>query len=261
MPPAMQSILAAPHFHDEASAYAYVGARVWPDGRIRPYCGVIARSGPLKVKSNRMGLYKCYACRRLFSVKVGTVMESSHIPLHVCLQAMHLLTSNKKGISAKQLHRTLDITLKSAWFLAHRIREATKETRVLGDVGGPGEIVEADENYAGGKEANKHASKRQPHMHGGKDKAPVVALVERCGRAASYHVAHITAAGVRPLVMGAVSRQSGCTPTTRPCMRPSAGGLRRIKRLCTRPTSTCAAAYIPTAPDRCQPDQERNSWP
>src|SRR5204863_3293280 len=91
----MSSILSVPHFHDEAAAYTYVEARVWPDGRVCPHCGVIGSSGPLKGRSNRIGLYKCYACRKPFSVKVGTVMEASHIPMHVWLQAMHLMASSK----------------------------------------------------------------------------------------------------------------------------------------------------------------------
>src|SRR5665213_878127 len=120
----MPSVLSAPHLNDEAAAYAYVEARVWPNGRVCPHCGVVDRSGPLQGKSNRIGLYKCYACRKPFSVKVGTIFEASHIPMHVWLQAMFLVASSKKGISSHQLHRTLGITLKSAWFLSHRIREA-----------------------------------------------------------------------------------------------------------------------------------------
>jgi len=123
----MPSVLSAAHFHDEEAAYAYVEARVWPEGRVCPHCGVVERSGRLQGKSNRLGLYKCYACRKPFSVKVGTVMESSHIPMNVWLQAMHLIVSSKKGISAAHFHRTLGITLKSAWFLSHRIREAMTE--------------------------------------------------------------------------------------------------------------------------------------
>src|SRR3954462_6072441 len=117
------SVLSEPQYHNEEAAYAFVEANVWPNGRVCPHYGVVDKSGSLKGKSNRIGLYKCYACRKPFSVKVGTVMESSHIPLHVWLQAMHLMASSKKGISSNQLHRTLGITLKSAWFLSHRIRE------------------------------------------------------------------------------------------------------------------------------------------
>src|SRR4051794_24138419 len=110
------SALNRKHLHDEAAAYAFVEAHVWPDGRICPHCGVLGESGQLKGKSTRMGVYKCYACRKPFTVKVGTIFESSHIPLHKWLQAFYLLCSSKKGISTNQLHRTLEITLKAAWF-------------------------------------------------------------------------------------------------------------------------------------------------
>jgi transposase-like protein len=119
-----KSIFSAAHFNDEAAAYAYVEARVWPNGRVCPHCGVVDQSGALKGKTNRIGLYKCYACRKPFSVKVGTIFEASHIAMRDWLAAIHLIASSKKGISANQLHRTLGITLKSAWFLSHRIRAA-----------------------------------------------------------------------------------------------------------------------------------------
>jgi len=119
-----KSIFSAAHFNDEAAAYAYVEARVWKHGRSCPHCGVVERSGPLKGKSNRIGLYKCYACRKPFTVKIGTIFEDSHIAMRDWLTAIHLICSSKKGISSNQLHRTLGITLKSAWFMSHRIREA-----------------------------------------------------------------------------------------------------------------------------------------
>jgi transposase-like protein len=121
------SVLNQKHFHDEKAAYAFVEAHVWPDGRVCPHCGVLGESGPLKGQSTRIGVYKCYACRKPFTVKVGTVFEASHIKLHVWLQAIFLLSSSKKGMSANQLHRILGITLKSAWFLSHRIREAMRD--------------------------------------------------------------------------------------------------------------------------------------
>lgn len=141
----MGSVLDAKHFRDEAAAYKWVEARVWPNGRVCPHCGSVDDSGPLKGKSTRIGVYKCYAkeCRKPFTVKVGTIFESSHIKLHIWLQAMFLIASSKKGISSNQLHRTLGITLKSAWFLSHRIREAMKDNGAIfgGGFGG----VEADE--------------------------------------------------------------------------------------------------------------------
>ncbi len=146
----MGSVLDAKHFRDEAAAYKWVEARVWPNGRVCPHCGSVDDSGPLKGKSTRIGVYKCYAkeCRKPFTVKVGTIFESSHIKLHIWLQAMFLIASSKKGISSNQLHRTLGITLKSAWFLSHRIRLAMKETG--GGMFGSGfGGVEADETLQG----------------------------------------------------------------------------------------------------------------
>lgn len=146
----MGSVLDAKHFRDEAAAYKWVEVRVWPNGRVCPHCGSVDDSGPLKGKSTRIGVYKCYAkeCRKPFTVKVGTIFESSHIKLHIWLQAMFLIASSKKGISSNQLHRTLGITLKSAWFLSHRIREAMKDTS--GGMFGSGfGGVEADETLQG----------------------------------------------------------------------------------------------------------------
>ena len=122
----MASVLDQAHFKSEKAALAWVEKRVWPDGRVCPHCGVVEQSGPLKGKSTRLGTYKCYACRKPFTVKVGTIFEKSHIPMHLWLQAMFLIASSKKGISSNQLHRTLGVTLKTAWFMSHRLREAMK---------------------------------------------------------------------------------------------------------------------------------------
>src|SRR5438309_1541284 len=130
------SIFDASPLRDEKAAYAYVEARIWSNGRVCPHCGVVDRSGPLKGKSTRIGVYKCYACRKPFTVKIGTIFESSHIKLHVWLQAMHLLCSSKKGMSSHQLHRVLGVTLQTAWFLSHRIREAMAVLKVGGPLGG-----------------------------------------------------------------------------------------------------------------------------
>src|SRR4051812_26656250 len=123
----MPSVLTKRHFHDEATAYRFLEAHIWPDGRVCPHCGVVGESGALKGDSTRMGVYKCYACRKPFTVKVGTIFEASHIKLHLWLQAIFLLTSSKKGMSSNQLHRILGVTLKSAWFMTHRIREAMRD--------------------------------------------------------------------------------------------------------------------------------------
>ena len=113
----MPSVLSAVHFHSEEAAYRFVEARLWANGRPCPHCGVIDKIGPLKGKSTRIGLYKCYACRKPFTVKVGTIFEASHIKLHVWLQAMHLLCSSKKGMTSNQLHRILGVTLQDRMVL------------------------------------------------------------------------------------------------------------------------------------------------
>jgi transposase-like protein len=176
-----KSIFSAQQFNDEAAAYAFVEAHLWADGRVCPHCGVVGQSGALKGKSNRIGLYKCYACRKPFTVKVGTIFEASHIAMRDWLSAIHLICSSKKGISANQLSRTLGITLKSAWFMAHRIREAFKPTGRPAPFGGEGGFVEMDETYYGHK-------KDQPTGKGASHKHTVVALVERGGRMRSLYM-------------------------------------------------------------------------
>ena len=144
----MTSVLSAKHFHDEQAAYDYLEARIWTDGRSCPHCGVVERSSKMEGSSTRIGVYKCYACRKQFSVKVGTVFESSHVKLNIWLQAVALLSASKKGMSANQLHRILGVSLKTAWFMGHRIREAMRDGN-LAPMGGAGRIVEADETYFG----------------------------------------------------------------------------------------------------------------
>ncbi len=146
-----KSILSEEHFHNEEAAYRFVEKRVWPDGPTCPKCGERERVSKMRGKSTRIGTYKCYKCRKPFTVKIGTIFESSHIPLHLWLQAIFLMASSKKGISANQLHRTLGVTLKSAWFLAHRIREAMRSGS-FDPLGGTGKVVEADETYHGYRE-------------------------------------------------------------------------------------------------------------
>ena len=190
-----KSVLSADHFHDETAALAFIEARLWPHGPVCPRCGEAIRVGRLNAKGAKIGMCKCYVCRKPFAVTVGTVMESSHIPLHVWLQAMHLLCTSKKGISSNQLHRTLGITLKSAWFLSHRIREAMTEIHGIlpAPMGGEGSTVEADETYIGGKAANRAFKLIPP-------KQSVVALVERDGRVRSFHVPNVTADRLYPII-------------------------------------------------------------
>ena len=118
------SIFDASPLRNEPAAYAYVEARIWPNGRVCPHCGVVDKSGALKGKSTRIGVYKCYACRKPFTVKVGIIFEKSHVPMHIWLQAMHLMCSSKKGFSANQFCRVLGVDFKTGWFIGHRIRLA-----------------------------------------------------------------------------------------------------------------------------------------
>jgi transposase-like protein len=200
-----KSIFSAPQFNDEAAAYAYVEARLWATGRVCPHCGVVGESGALKGKTNRIGLYKCYACRKPFTVKVGTIFEDSHIAMRDWLAAIHLVCSSKKGISATQLHRTLGITLKSAWFLGMRIREAMGGEG-SGLLGGEGGTIEIDETYVGGKARNRH--KHQRGRGRGRDipKAPVFALVERGGAVRAFHVPTVSGANLAAIVQKNVAR-------------------------------------------------------
>src|SRR5437868_6035553 len=149
-----RSVLDEPRFRNETAAYRYVESVVWPNGRVCPHCGVIDQSGPLKGKRTRLGTYKCYACRKPFTVKVGTIFEKSHVPLHIWLQAMHLLCSSKKGFSANQFCRVLGVDFKTGWFIGHRIREAMRDD-VLPPLGGAGKIVEVDETYYGKREGTE----------------------------------------------------------------------------------------------------------
>ena len=193
-----KSIFSAPHFHDEAAAYAFVEAHLWADGRVCPHCGVVDRSAPLKGKSNRIGLYKCYACRKPFTVKIGTIFEASHIAMRDWLCAIHLICSSKKGISANQLARTLGITLKSAWFMGHRIREAMKPAGRPSPMGGEGGFVEMDEVYVG-------KSPSPTGLHARNQKNAVVSLVERGGGMRSLYMPALRKADVHDMVRHHVS--------------------------------------------------------
>jgi transposase-like protein len=197
-----KSIFSAPQFTDEAAAYAFVEAHLWPEGPVCPHCGVIGQAGRLQGKSNRPGLWKCYACRKPFTVKVGTIFEASHIQMRDWLTAIHMICSSKKGISANQLHRTLGITLKSAWFMAHRIREAFKPAEGQSPIGSGGRFVEMDETYYGQK-ADQPKDKR-----GSGRKHTVVALVERGGRLRSFHMPVMRKIDATDIVKHHVSRSA-----------------------------------------------------
>ena len=155
-----RSVLSALHFHNEDAAFEYFEKTLWPNGPFCPRCGATGdHVRRLRGKTTRKGLHKCYACRKPFTVRIGTIFESSHLPLNLWLQVIHLMCASKKGISTRQVQRMLQCSMKTAWFLTHRIREATKGGS-LGPLGGEGETVEADETFIGGKEANRRRRKR-----------------------------------------------------------------------------------------------------
>jgi len=195
------SYLNAPHLHDEAKAYAFVEALVWPQGRVCPHCGVVGESSAMKGKSTRIGAYKCYACRKPFTVKIGTIFESSHVKLHLWLQAIFLIASSKKGISSNQLHRTLGVTLKTAWFMSHRIREAMR-TGGLAPFGGGGGPVEVDETYFGMEPGKK---RKQGSAH----KMKVLSLVDRnSGKAKSFVVDNTKVSTVLPILKENIAKEA-----------------------------------------------------
>lgn len=178
----MASVFSAKHYHDEDAAFAYVEAALWPNGPVCSHCGETVRVGRMGGTATRKGLHKCYKCRKQFTVRQGTLFESSHVPLHVWLQAIYLIAGSKKGISSHQLARTLDVTVKTAWFLSHRIREAMREgdLALFGEDGG---AVEVDETYIGRKAGT-------PLPKGGwGHKMTVLGLIDRStGKSRFFHV-------------------------------------------------------------------------
>ena len=208
----MPSVLSDRHFHDEAAAYKFVEARIWPNGAVCPHCGGTDRNSPMKGKSTRIGTYKCYDCRKPFTVKIGTIFEASHVKLNLWLQAIFLMASSKKGISSNQLHRTLGVTLKTAWFMSHRLREAMREGG-LGPLGGNGLIVEVDETYYGPtKEKRTVTTSGRPFTKSGRsgvsNKRAILGLIERGGMVRTFHVASATKENVAKLVNENVSHES-----------------------------------------------------
>lgn len=175
--------LTNPIFTSEDAARAHFEALRWPNGPVCPHCGSVDSATALQGQSTRPGVYKCRECKKPFTATIGTLYERSHIPLHKWLLATHLLCGSKKSISVHQLYRMLGIgSYRTAWFMAHRIREGMCELNVAdsGPLGGENKVVEADETYVGGKTRNR------------KGKVPlkeaVVALVKRNGRVRSSHV-------------------------------------------------------------------------
>ena len=210
------SVLSRPYYHNEAEAFRYLESMLWADGIVCPHCGTVggkvyslenvrgSKSKKNPAGAIRHGLKECGDCHKQFTVKVGTVFEHGRIPLHKMLQAVYLLTSSKKGISSHQLSRTLEIQYKSAWFLAHRIREAMRDGS-LAPFGGDRGIVEIDETYIG-------RVKGEPKARGGtRHKMKVLSLVDRrTGRSRSFVVDNTKIATVLPIIRANVAQEAIC---------------------------------------------------
>ncbi|MGY5809249.1 IS1595 family transposase [Rhizobium sp. LEGMi198b] len=206
------SLLSRAYFHDEAAAFEHVESILWPQGPVCHHCGSMdkhyklngVRTKPSKKNPEgleRHGLYKCGACRSQFTVRMGTIFEETHLPLHKWLQAIHLMCSSKKGISAHQLHRVLECTYKTAWFLAHRIREAMRSDDFT-PMGGNGKAVEVDETYIGRLAGMEKQKSSAAH------KNVVLTLVERGGIARSFHIDSASVARVVPIVKANIAKES-----------------------------------------------------
>ena len=194
--------LTNPIYNDEEAARKHFEAIRWPNGPVCPHCGVVGNAVELKGEATRAGLYKCRECRKQFTATIGTVYERSHIPLHKWLLATHLLCSSKKGMSAHQLFRMLGFgSYRTAWFMAHRIREAMVDLDPA-PLGGDGKTVEADETYIGRKEGRKKAKAGYGH------KRVVVSLVERGGKARAFHVDNARVENVVPIVKANIAKES-----------------------------------------------------
>ena len=211
------SALSATFMHDEAAAFAHVETMLWPQGPVCPKCGVEdnaymlrgVRSKPSKKNpegKERHGLKKCKDCGKQFTVRIGTIFEDSHIALHLWLQAIYLMTSSKKGISSHQLHRTLGITVKSAWFMSHRVREAMRNDGSV-DFDAGGGVVEVDETFIGNDRTvkPKHSKKGRGYAH----KHKVLTLVDRStGRAKSMVVDNLKSNTLVPILKENIAKEA-----------------------------------------------------
>jgi transposase-like protein len=210
----MAGLLAA-QYQDEDAARTWLEKTLWPNGPVCPHCGVIGESTKLTPKEDteekqhkthvRKGVYKCNGCEKQFSITVGTIFEDSHIPLHKWLLAFHLMCSSKKGISALQLQRNLELgSYRSAWFMAHRIRWALTQGPMTQLLKG---VVEVDETFMGGKERTGHSHRGRPTAENSK-KTPVLALVERGGTVRSFPLERATLANIKPILQQHVDPSS-----------------------------------------------------
>jgi len=199
-----RSVLSEDRFQNEDAAFEFVESRLWPDGPHCPHCGNAdpKRIRKMEGKTTRRGLYNCRECRKPFTVRQGTIFESSHLPLHLWLQVIHLMCASKKGVSTNQVQRMLQCSMKTAWFLTHRIREAMRDGS-LAPMGGAGGIVEIDETFIGNKVGET--------PHGGRGayhKNAVLTLVERGGSARSFHVESVNKDDVLPIVRANIAKES-----------------------------------------------------
>ena len=202
----MSSVLSAQHFHDEAAAFTHVEALLWPNGPVCPHCGCTGRIGTVKPNAEkrvRMGLKRCGDCKKQFTVRIGTIFEESKLPLHLWLQAMHLMCSSKKGISSHQIMRILGTTYRTAWCLSHRIREDMRDGE-LAPFGGGGGIVEVDETFQG------HDPDAAPSKMAIRNKNAILTLVERRGRARSIvmPVDQLNAANIAEILSANVAKEA-----------------------------------------------------
>ena len=198
----MANVLSRPYFHDEKAAYAKLESIVWPTGPVCSHCGRSDRVGELKGQATRIGVRKCYACRKLFRVTVNTVFESSHVKLHQWLQAAYLIASSKKGISSNQMARALGVTVKTGWFVTHRLREAMAIRAAMPPMGGRGAVIEIDETFIGKKHEKASGARGWAHKHA------VMTLIERGKESRSFHVDGTAAAQLLPIIKAHVSSGS-----------------------------------------------------
>jgi transposase-like protein len=233
------SILSAPHFHDEEAAYAFVEARIWPEGPICPHCCGMDRISPMKGKSTRIGTYKCYDCRKPFTVKIGTIFEASNVKMTVWLQAIYLMAASKKGISTHQLHRTLGVALRTAWFMSHRIREAMREGD-LAPFGINGGAVEVDETFIGNDRTRKpHGEKKGRGYH---HKHKILALVDRNSRRARTMVIDSLAAkDIAPILRENIAKEARLMTEKLPITRRSVASSRFTGLFATAKANMVAA--------------------
>jgi transposase-like protein len=242
----MSSVLSDKHFHYERAAYAYIEARLWPDGPICPHCSNADQTRIIKMagKSTRIGAHNCRECRKPFTVKVGTVFESSHVPLRLWLQAIHLLCSSKKGVSSNQLHRTLGVTLKTAWFMSHRLREAM---RVVGvePMGSEGTSVESDETFFGRVKGATVKQGSQRHKHA------ILTLIDRkTKQSRSFHLDNATSADIAPIVRVHIAKEARLMTDQATYYDKLGKEFAAMKRSITARKNMCAAMFIPTLPKR-----------